>query len=405
MPTFNYEGRDKAGKKISASLKTENFEALMIFFKERGITPIKINEAKIYRRFPNFLRLMFKERITKKALLNFTRQMAALLAAGMPIIKAVKQSAYSTKNKYMQQLLFDLVDGLESGNSFIQSLQKHAEIFPATFLTIIEVAENTGQLDIAFQHLSEFLEKRLVNHQRLVSVIRYPIIVILTALLALAIINIFVIPRFVEMFQNFKGQLPIPTIVLMNIAMFIANNWVVIVIALILIAIGWHYWLKVPKYRLLWDQYKLKIPIIGNLQKQIILTQFTWTFGMILRSDVPILKGLTMIGNLTENQYITNKIWAIRDRIDQGEKFTDAVSKSGLFDDNAMQLIEVGDETGKLEEMFTKVAAIYEAEVDYAIKNMNDLLEPILLMIIGAMVVVLALGVYLPMWDIIKTFK
>jgi MSHA biogenesis protein MshG len=405
MPIFNYQGRTKTGEKINGTLKTESVESLISILAERNITPISIDESKIYHNFLNFFHIRGKAILGRKTLLNFTRQMATLLAAGMPIIKVVKLLTKSTKNKLMQQILFDLSEGLESGNNFAKSLGKHAENFPAIFLSIVEVAENTGQLDSAFQYLTIFLDKQLANHKRLISAVRYPIIVILTSVLALISINIFVIPKFAEMFKNFKSDLPIPTIILMNTSTFIAHNWSIMLIGVILLMIGWYYLLKIPKYHLLWDEYKLKIPIIGVLQKRIILTQFAWTFGMILHSDIPILKGLTMIGNLTENLYITNKILAIRDRIDHGEKFTNAVLKGDLFDESSVQLIEIGDETGKLEEMFTKIAAIYDEEVDYEIRNMNDLLEPILLIIIGVIVTILALGVYLPMWDIIKTFK
>ena len=405
MPIFNYEGRGENGQKITGTLKTDNTEMVMTFLAERKITPIKIMEAKIYHHFFNFLNIKFKKGVKKQVLLNFTRQMATLLTAGMPIIKAVKLLAQSTKNKLMKKIIADLAEGLESGNNFTKCLQKHSDSFPAIFLSIIDIAENTGQLDIAFKYLTTFLDKQLVNHKRLIAAIRYPIIVISTSILALIIINVLVIPQFAEMFKNFKSALPLPTVILMNTSQFVLHNWGIMLTIVILLILGWYYMLRKPKYRLLWDENKLKLPVIGNLQKKIILTQFAWTFSMILHTDIPILKGLTMIGSLTENLYITNKILAIRDRIDHGEKFTNAVLKGDIFDDSALQLIEVGDETGKLEEMFTKIAGIYDEEVDYAIKNMNDLLEPLLLIFIGAIVTMLALGVYLPMWDIIKTFK
>lgn len=405
MPTFNYQGRDKNGEKISGSIKTDSLDALMIFLAERNITPINIKEQKSHKELPNILTFFQKKHASSKAVLNFSRQMATLLGAGMPIIRAVNQIAKSTKNKAMQQILFGLVEGLESGNGLAKTLQNYPETFSPLFANVIEVAENTGQLDTTFQHLTVFLDKKMANHKRLVSAIRYPIIVICTAISAFVLINIFVIPKFGALFSSFKAELPAPTVFLIKSSNFLTNNWGKLLILFIASFIAFHYLLKIPKYHLLWDRFKLRIPIIGNLQKRIILTQFAWTFGMILHSDLAILKGLSIIANLTENLFITQKVLLIRDSIDHGETFTAAIIKSELFDESSEQLIQVGDETGKLEEMFTKISEIYEEEVDYEIKNLNDLLEPILLVIIGGIVLMLALGVYLPMWDIIKSVK
>lgn len=406
MPIFNYEGRNRTGEKINGSLKTETLETLMVFLSERGITPINVKEQKTYQNLFDWQKIFPKKKAGAKAVLNFSRQMATLLKAGMPIIKAVNQIAKSTKrNKTMQQILFGIAEGLESGNGLAKTLQNYQETFAPIFISIIEVAENTGQLDNAFHHLTLFLDKQMINRKRLISAIRYPFIVIGTAIAALLGINFFVIPKFGALFSSFGADLPTPTIILIKTSNFLTHNWLFMLVVVILSSIGLRYMLKIPKYRLSWDKFKLSIPVVGELQRRIILTQFSWTFGMILRSDVPILKGLNMIANLTNNTYITKKIFLIRDAIDHGETFTNAIIKSELFDDTSVQLIEVGDETGKLEEMFTKISEIYEEEVDYEIKNLNDLLEPILLAIIGGIVVILALGVYLPMWDIIKAVK
>lgn len=405
MPIFNYEGRNKAGEKISGSLKTDNLETLMIFLSERGIIPINITEQKRYKHFLYPLKIFPENRVGTKTILSFSRQMTTLLTAGMPIIKAINLIAKSDKNQIMKKVLSGIVEELESGNSLTKALQKYPNSFPRIFSVIIEVAENTGKLDEAFNHLAIFLEKQIANRKRVISTIRYPLIVIGFSLFTLAIVNIFVIPAFSKLYSGFKAQLPLPTIILINISNFLTKYWSFMLITLILSILGFFFLLKIPEFRLKWDIFKLKIPVIGNLQKRIILAQFSWTFSMVLHSAVAMLKGLNMIAYLTGNVFITQRILSIRDSIDHGETFTNAITKSELFDDKSIQLIQVGDETGKLEEMLTKLSVIYEEEVDYEIKNLNELLEPIILGIVGAIVLMLALGIYLPMWDIIKAIK
>jgi len=400
MPNFNYEGRLQDGKKIHGSYEANDINDVIKFLKNRSIIPIDIKNGK--KNTHKIWDFLTASNIKQQEVLNFARQMATLIAAGVPIIKAVKELAKAAKNKKMQQTLLGIAESLEAGKSLASSLADYPKIFSPIFISLIEVGENIGHLDDVFARLATFLAMRISNRKRLIAAMRYPLIVIASILIALVVMNIFVVPKFAALFTRFGTNLPLPTRILINLSNFMLNNWLSLLIAIILATLGIRYLLKMPKIRLLWDKYKLKFPTLGNLQQRIMLSQFTQTFSMILHAGVPMLKGITLGANATENKYVTQQILLMRDKIEKGENFSYAAQLTNLFDPGALQMIEVGEETGKLDDLLTKVADAYAEEVDYQLKNLSTLLEPILLLIVGAMVALMALAIYLPMWDIVK---
>ena len=400
MAIFNYDGRQQDGKKITGNLEAESVDKVVEFLESRSIVPINIKAGKSRGR--SIFSFLTDVSVRPQEVLNFARQMATLIAAGVPIIKSVKELAGAAKSKGMQKTLLGVAGGLEAGKSLAATLADYPKVFSSIFVSLIEVGENIGHLDDVFARLALFLEMKISNRRRLVAAVRYPIIVITAIVIALVVMNIFVVPKFGSLFARFGTDLPLPTRMLVTLSNFMLHNWGKLLVGLVAVIIVVRYLLTVPGIRLVWDKYKLKFPILGNLQQRIMLSQFTQTFSMILHSGVPMLKGITLGANATENKYVTRQILFMRDTIEKGEDFSYAANLSKLFDPGVLQMIEVGEETGKLDEMLGKVADAYGEEIDYDLKNLSALLEPMLLMVVGAMVALMALAIYLPMWDIVK---
>ena len=405
MPMFNYQGRDQKNVKVRSCLEAESTADVVKFLHDKNIIPIDIVVSKKKHNKLNNLSAFLDPKITTQDLLNFSRQMAILITAGVPIIKTVKQLAKSTRSKVMQRTLTSIAGGIEAGKGLAVTLSNYPKIFTKIYVSLVEIGENIGHLDTIFAQLSSFLEARIANRKRLVAAVRYPMIVIIMLGVAMVIMTLFVIPKFTNFFTNFDIELPLTTRIMMAISNFMLNYWLFILLGLVGLIIAIIYLLKIPKIRLWWDKTKLRLPVIGNLMRRIILVQFTRTFGMILNAGVPMLKGITLGANAAGNTYISQQILVMRDAIERGESFTDSADVSKLFTSDMLQLIEVGEETGKLDDMLIKIADIHESEIDYTIKNLNDLLEPILLVIVGGFVALLALSVYLPMWDMVKAIK
>ncbi|MCK4870656.1 MAG: type II secretion system F family protein [Gammaproteobacteria bacterium] len=406
MALYKYNGRDNTGSKVTGSVQADSIDEISRYLLSRGITPIDIKKSKAFQKdFGNIAEGIFGRNVQPKEVLTFVRQMAALSAAGVPIIRAVKQLAKSARTSAMKKTLTEVAEAVEAGRTLASALGDHPKIFTGIFVGVIDVGENTGHLDDSFAQTSLFLEKKLENRKRLISAVRYPMMVVISIIIAVIIMNIFVIPKFSAVFAQVKTKLPWATRVLIATSNFMNQHWLFGLIMLAVIIIGIRFILTIPVVRYYWDKFKLKIPVVGPIQRRIVLSQFTWTFSMILRSGVPILKGIMLAAGVAGNAFITSRLMRIRDAVDQGEGFARALDASELFDASAVQMIEVGEETGKLDDMMSKVSLSYESDVDYDLKNLNDLLEPMILALLGVFVAILALAIYLPMWELTEAIK
>lgn len=404
MNIFNYQGRNLEGKIIAGKMKATTLDEVLAYLEQNHITPLNIEKVKQPVDLFNLIETKLGlNKVSAQELLNFCRQVAILNAAGVPIVKILTQLAQSTKSRTLSAALYVIADDVTAGKSFSAALASHKQIFSQLFISIVEIGENTGHLNESLLQLANFLEISITNRRRLLSAVRYPTIVIIGIVVAIITMNIFVIPNFAAIFSQFKAQLPLQTRVLIAISTFMLNNGPSLIVALILLIFLGKYLLQIPAVRVWWDQRKLKIPVMGKLQQRIILAQFCWTFSLILRSGVPVIGGLILAGNSTGNAYFRKQITLMRSGIEHGTSFHQAAAESGLFPASVLQMIEIGEESGKLEEVLNEVSRFYENEVDYDIKRLNELLEPFLLLIVGGMVLFLALSIYLPVWDLAKT--
>lgn len=408
MSQFRYTGRDAQGGKISGTLQGASSDAVASELIAQRITPLTIEEQAQQADDDVFAAL--KERLRRKSvdleeLIIFCRQMYSLSKAGVPIIRAIGGLGESHRNLYFREVLQEVRSDLEGGMSMAVALHAHPKVFGTLFISMISVGENTGQLDQAFRQLSGYLEMERETRKRIKQATRYPMFVMLAMVVALVVINLFVIPAFAKVFEQFHAQLPLPTRILIGTSQFFQEYWWLMALIVAGCIYAFVRWKQTDAGALKWDQIKLRLPIVGGVFERIALARFTRTFAMMYKAGVPLLQTLSINSASVGNLYIGQAILGMREGVERGEALTSTASSSGLFTPLVLQMMAVGEETGALDDLFIEVADFYEQEVDYDLKQLADAIEPILIVAMGIMVLILALGVFLPMWDLASVAK
>ncbi|MCP5215948.1 MAG: type II secretion system F family protein [Pseudomonadales bacterium] len=405
MAKYQYKGRDAQGALITGQLDAVNAEAVATQLNSRGLIPLSIQEVAAAAGNSFDFAKLFRKRISVEELIIFSRQMHSLNKAGVPIIRALRGLAGSIKNETLKETLYDVADTLESGVDLASSLNRHPEIFSPLYVSVIHVGENTGRLDLAFKQVAGYLELERDTKKRIGEATRYPLFVIVAIVIAIGVINVLVVPAFAKLFSSFNAELPWQTQFLISCSNFTVNNWYWLLLAIIGSILACRYYIATDIGGLNWDRMKLRIPLVGGIFERINLGRFARTYAMVARAGVPIIQALNVVGSAVGNRYIESKINAMRTRIERGENFSRVAQNSGMFSELVLQMISVGEETGTMDDLLDEVADFYEQEVDYDLKSLGDKIEPILLLIVAGMVLILALGVFLPMWDLSSAVK
>jgi MSHA biogenesis protein MshG len=409
MSQFRYTGRDAQGGKISGSRESASADSLASELLAEKITPLQIEQQAAQGGSVDVMALLNEALRSKKVeldeLIIFCRQMYSLSKAGVPIIRAIGGLAESHRNPFFREVLQEVRSDLEGGMSMAVSLNAQPKVFNTLFISMISVGENTGQLDQAFKQLSGYLEMERETRKRIKQATRYPLFVMSAMAVALVVINMFVIPAFAKVFEQFRAELPLPTRILIGTSQFFQDYWWLMLILLIGAIFAFVKWKETDAGALKWDQIKLRLPIVGGVFERIALARFTRTFAMMYRAGVPLLQTLSINSATVGNRYIGRAILGMREGVERGEALTSTASASGLFTPLVLQMVAVGEETGALDDLFIEVADFYEQEVDYDLKQLADAIEPILIVAMGILVLILALGVFLPMWELSSAAK
>ena len=407
MATFRYSGRNAEGVKVAGIVDGNSAEAVASELLGKSITPLTIEaqnaaDADVFAALGEKLR---RKRVELEELIIFCRQMYSLAKAGVPIIRAIAGLGESNRNLYFREVLQKVRSDLEGGVSMAVALNAHPKVFGTLFVSMISVGENTGQLDQAFRQLASYLELERETRKRIKQATRYPLFVLSAMAVALTVINLFVIPAFSKVFAQFQAQLPLPTRILIATSQFFQDYWWLLALLLGGSLYAFFKWIETEAGALKWDQLKLRLPIVGGIFERIALARFTRTFAMMYKAGVPLLQTLSINSASVGNKYIGQAILGMRESVERGEALTRSASASGLFTPLVLQMMAVGEETGALDDLFVEVADFYEQEVDYDLKQLADAIEPILIVAMGVMVLILALGVFLPMWELASAAK
>lgn len=403
MADFSYRGRDSSGNLVNGQVQANDENGAAEMLLRRGITPLQIQPFK-----PGFsidLSNLFKPRVGLNELIIFVRQMHSLTKAGIPVLRAIEGLAEHASNKTLRAALVDIADQLERGRSMAKAMDDHKRVFPRLVIAIVHVGENTGQLEQSFEQLVTYLEGEEETRKRIKSATRYPTFVIATLFIAIVILNIFVVPTFASMFASLQVELPLSTRILIGSSYFFTNYWWALLAAMVALVFAVKAWLKADHAREKWDLWKLKIPAVGSILERSMLARFSRSFAVMLRAGVPLTQALSLVADAVDNAYMAARIKQMRRSVESGETLYRVSKASDLFTPLVLQMIAVGEDTGSLEDSLLDAASYYEREVDYDLKNLTSKLEPILVVFVAVIVLVLAMGIFQPMWNMMSAYQ
>lgn len=403
MGSWAWRGRNGRGELITGTLDAGDAAAVADQLLAGGVTPVQIEPTTAQASDPaaaGTWQLLRQRPVDTEDLLLLSRQMATLHKAGVPLLRSLAGLQASTPKAALIALLSDLRSSLDQGRELAAAMARHPAVFSPFYIAMIRVGEMTGRLTEAFARLAEHIEFELDVRARVKQALRYPTLVVGAIVIAMVVINLFVIPTFAEVFAGFNAELPLFTRILLAVSDFSVRWWPLLLGAALAAVWGARVWLATPAGRYAWDKAKLRLPVAGPIVLKATLARFARSFAMASRSGVPITRTMSVVAQTVDNAFIGQRIDQMREGVERGESLSRCATASGVFTPVVLQMIAVGEETGELDTLLIEIAEMYERETDYAIKGLSSAIEPLLLTLIGLMVLVLALGVFLPLWNL-----
>ncbi len=403
MPLYTWRGRNSRGEAVDGQLEAMTEGGVADQLKSMGVIPVHValavaattTEAK----GEGVLERLMRAPVDDQDLMLFSRQMYTLNKAGVPILRAFAGLQASATKPALIELLQDIRSSLDQGRELSAAMARHMDLFGAFYISMIRVGEMTGRLTEVFLRLNEHLEFERDVRERIKQAMRYPIFVFIAMGVAIVILNIFVIPVFAKVFAGFRAELPLITRGLLGFSAWMIAWWPMLIVSFIGAVFGVRAYLRTPNGRYRWDARKLKLPIIGEIILKATLARFARSFALSNQSGVPLVQALTVVAQTVDNAFIGARIEEMRDGIERGESISRCAAATGVFTPVVLQMINVGEETGELDSLLFEIAGMYERETDYNIKGLSAAIEPILLAVIAVLVLLLALGVFLPLWN------
>jgi MSHA biogenesis protein MshG len=402
MAIYNYKARDRQGKLVTGRIESASSISAEKQIESLKLIPISMEESSSFSwsdLLPAF------QTISKKDVIIFSRQLATLYQAGVPLTKSLDSLIEFARNKKFKDVLLIVKSDIESGMTLSKSFAKHPKVFSEIYVNMVEVGETSGLLYDILVRLALLMEKDMAIKAKVKSATFYPKIVISAIIIAVVILVGFVIPKFAMLYKSFNVPLPLETRVLVAISNFFVSWWYIVFIAAAGLIVGVKLYLNSSSGRLWWDEHKLKIPIFGSIFYKSMMSQFTRIFGLLFQSGLPVNRAFELIRDAVSNKYFTNKIDEIQSDVTRGESITNSFKNSKIFSGIIIQMISVGEETGHIDEMLSKVADYFDEDLDHQLGMLQASIEPVLLTIIFGMVLFLALAIYLPIIDVINFAK
>jgi type IV pilus assembly protein PilC len=401
--TYSYRVRDRTGKVLTGAIEAESLTAVASKLRSMGYIVLDISEKKEGISLGGFS--LFR-RVKAKDLTVFTRQFATMINAGVSITKALGILADQTTNPTLSAVITQLQKDVEGGLSLSEALAKHPKVFPPIFVNMTRAGEAGGVLDEALLKIAEHFEKEEELKSRIKSALSYPIAVVSVATILVFVMITFIVPMFVKMFATMGGELPLPTRMLLVLSGFIRGIGGLFIFAAI---VGVYFGYKIansrPNSKFVVDSIKLKLPVMGSLVQKMSLAKFTRTFATLIASGVPILQAMDIVADTAGNEVVTRAVREARSSIKEGETISKPLAKSAVFPPMVVQMIAIGEETGALDAMLTKIADFYDAEVSATVDALTSILEPLLMLFLGVSVGGIVIALYMPMFSIITMIK
>lgn len=402
MPTYQYKARDKYGKAVTGVMDGADEKELIDNLKKMGYAPISVTERKQEK---PLLKMQLFSRIKDEDMVLFTRQMHTLLKAGLPLLSGLEATGKQTSSTLLKEAISRIKADVEGGLSFSEALSKHPRIFPSLYVSMVKAGEASGLLDEIMRRLAELGEYEIEVKSEIRSATRYPMLAFATLIVAFFIIVTFVIPKFATIFAQFQVELPLPTRILLGTYRIIHDWWHITLIAVAVIIIAFIKFINTSFGRNQWDGFKLKVPIFGPLLFKLSMSRFAKTTGILVASGIEMLKTLELAADTVGNVIIARAVRYIKEGVNEGKGLAEPMKVSGFFTPVVVQMVSIGEETGKLDELLMNVAEHYDQQISYAMKNLTTMIEPLFILVLAAMVLFVAMGIFLPMWNLLRLFK
>ena len=405
MPFFAYKGRNGRGEMMQGVLEGADSGAIADQLFGTGVTPLEIvlttrkvttgndDGETVWQR-------LARKRVTSLDVQLFSRQIYTLLKSGVPIMRGLAGLQESATNPSFGRVIRDLRESLDAGRELSAAMRRHPECFSTFYLAMVRVGEMTGRLEEVFLRLFDHMEFDRDMRERVKTALRYPMFVMIAMVAAMAVVNIFVIPQFEKVFNSFRTELPLMTRILIGTSRFTVEWWPAFAVGIIAAVFGFRSWTRSVGGRLAWDRIKLRLPVAGKIIHKGTMARFARSFALSIRSGVPIVQALTVVSQTSDNAYLASRIEQMRDGVERGESILRTATNAQVFTPIVLQMIAVGEESGSIDDLMDEIAMMYEREVDYELKTLSSQIEPILIVFLGVMVLMLALGIFLPIWDL-----
>jgi type IV pilus assembly protein PilC len=400
MPVYMWKGRTSSGLSANGELAAESETEVISHLRARKIIPTSVRPKSKQISIP-----FLSGRISTKELAVFTRQFATMINSGLPLMQCLDIQSQQVDSSSFKKVLWEVMEDVEGGSTLAEALRKHKSIFSDLYVNMVAAGESGGALDVVLGRLSTYLEKSAALARKIKGAMIYPSLIIGVSLLAIIVLLVFVIPVFATMFENFGGQLPLPTRIVLGLSTFVKKYLIFAVLGLVAAAFAIRYIRKSSNGKSVIDGIVLKLPIVGDLVRKQAIARFSRTLSTLLSSGVPILDALEITSKTSGNKIIEDSILSARVSISEGETIAEPLKQVGAFPPMVTQMIAIGEAAGNLDDMLNKVADFYDSEVDAAVENLTSAMEPIIIVVLGVFVGGMMVAMYLPIFKFVTLIR
>ena len=393
MPLFNYKAKNAEGRVLQGQIEAEHEDAARVVLRGRKFNVLELTKAKtggVLRRGP---------KIKQEEVVLFSRQLATMAAAGLPLVQAIGIIGEQAESAAFRKVLLQIRDDVSSGSNFPEALSKHPTVFESLYVNMVRAGDQGGNLDIILDRLSTYLEKAAALQGKIKAAMMYPAAIAFVAAAVVIFLMVKVIPSFKEVFSSFGHELPLPTRILLAVSDFLQHQFLIIIGGTVFLAVGLTTFRRTESGAKITDAIMLKMPVFGPLLRKFTVARFARTLGTLQKSGVPILDGLEIVAKTAGNRVIEAAILAARLKIREGEEIAAPLKATGVFPPMVIQMMSAGQETGKLDDMLIRIADFYDGEVDVAVDGLMKLIEPIMMVVMGGTVGMIVLGMFMPMFE------
>lgn len=408
MPTFIYKAKSLDGKLVEETIEAESERMVRNTLREKNLTIINIQQKTATKMQTDIFAALKKFRgVNEQAITVFSRQFATMINAGLAMVRCLDILSEQTDDKKLQETLISVRRDVEGGMALSNSLARYPSVFSPLYISMVRAGELGGVLDEVLDRLAGFMEKDFTLKKKVKSAMTYPVVILVMAVIIVAFLVIYILPTFVGLFEGMQMKLPLPTQILMAVTKGAGNPIILLVVGVLTAGIGVTIvqYGKTPAGKKQYDLIKLKVPVFGMLNKKVAISRFCRTLGTLLSSGVPIMQALEIVGKASGNEVIGETVMKVRESIREGENIATPLSESEIFPPMVTQMVAVGEETGNLDAMLSKIADFYDTEVEYLLSSLTSMLEPIMILAMGGIVGFIVIAVFLPLYQLIGNLK